>query len=114
MARWIAEADGVACSEIGFVEVYRALMLAGVSDADAVRDAFERDWDAITVIQVEAALVRRAALLAVSLQLRSLDALHLAAAERVQGSDMRLMTWDRRLWRAARFIGIDVLPEVEP
>lgn len=114
VGRWIAEADAVVCSRIGFVEVFRAVMLAGLSDADLVRGRFERDWESISVVEVQEPIALRAALLATSLGLRSLDAIHLASAESVQGNDLRLASWDRRLWRAARFNGIEVLPETQP
>ena len=114
VGRWIAEADAVVCSRIGFVEVFRAVMLAGSSDMELVRGQFERDWEAISVVELQEGIARRAALLAMGLGLRSLDAIHLASAESVQGSDLRLATWDRRLWQAARFSGIEVLPDTEP
>lgn len=114
VGRWIAEADAVVCSRIGFVEVFRAVMLAGSADMELVRGRFERDWEAISVVELQEGIARRAALLAMGLGLRSLDAIHLASAESVQGSDLRLATWDRRLWQAARFSGIEVLPDTQP
>lgn len=89
-------------------------MLAGSSDMELVRGRFERDWEAISVVELQEGIARRAALLAMALGLRSLDAIHLASAESVQGSDLRLATWDRRLWQAARFSGIEVLPDTQP
>ncbi len=114
VGRWITEADAVVCSRIGFVEVFRAVMLAGSSDIGLVRSRFERDWEAISVVEVQPVIARRAALLATGLGLRPLEAIHLASAESVQGSDLRLATWDRRLWQAARFSGIEVLPDAQP
>lgn len=111
---WIAAAEHVVCSRVGFIEVYRAVMLAGVADPEGAREALDRDWERINVIKVHDLLVRRAAVLAPSLGLRSLDALHLASAESVQGPDLRLMTWDRRLWQAAHFLGIKPWPGAIP
>ncbi len=89
-------------------------MLAGLPDPVAVHRAFEQDWGQIAILEVHDVLTRRAAVLAVSLRLRSLDALHLAAAERLGGPDLRMMTWDRRLWQAAQSLGLRVLPEGVP
>ncbi len=35
---------------------------------------------------------------------------YLASAEAVRHPDLRLATWDRRLWMAASTLGIEVLP----
>ena len=114
VARWVAGANQVACCRIGFVEVARAIMLAGLSDPATARQAFEQDWERIAILEVHDLLARRAVTIATNLRLRSLDSLHLAAAESLDGIDFQLMTWDRRLWRAAQSIGIQVLPEEEP
>ena len=51
-------------------------------------------------------------MLAVERELRSLDALHLAAALLLPRNDLVLATWDRRLHAAARAEGLAVLPAV--
>jgi uncharacterized protein len=107
---WLEEAEQVVCCRIGFVEVYRAILLAGLDDPTGAARAFERDWEYVNVVEVHDALARQAAVLAASLRLRSLDALHLAAAQSVAGPDLRLMTWDVRLWHAARSLALSVLP----
>ena len=114
VARWVDRANQVACCRIGFVEVARAIMLAGLSDPGTARQAFEQDWERIAILEIHDLLARRAVVLATNLRLRSLDALHLAAAESLDGPDLQLMTWDRRLWRAAQSLSIQVLPEEEP
>ena len=111
---WIAAADEVACCRIGFVEVYRAIARAGAIDNLGVLAALERDWAVMRVVDVDDHLVRGAAVLATTLGLRTLDALHLAAAETLVGPDLRVLTWDIRLWRAARARGLATLPETEP
>jgi predicted nucleic acid-binding protein len=114
VARWLDDADRVACCRIGYVETYRAIMLGGLEDAGDVIQAFERDWSLLDVIEVDNGLSRRAGVLAAGLGIRSLDALHLAGAELLSGPDLQIMTWDRRLWRAARTLGMIALPETEP
>jgi predicted nucleic acid-binding protein len=113
IAAWVAAADRVACCRIGFVEVSRAIALSS-PDAAALQREFERDWADCAVIEVDDALSRDAANLARAYALRSLDALHLAAARQIHEPNVHLATWDRRLWRAARAAGLDVLPESEP
>jgi len=114
VARWLEESSAALCSIVGFAEVYRAITLARPADPSAAQDSFERDWRAISVIQAQEPIVRRAARLAVSLGLRTLDAIHLASAEAVRHPDLRLATWDRRLWVAASTLRVDVLPDTEP
>jgi predicted nucleic acid-binding protein len=114
VAGWLDDAERVACCRIGYVEAYRAIMLAGLEDAADTIQAFERDWSLLDVVEIDDGLSRRAGVLAAGLGVRSLDALHLAGAELLTGPDLRIMTWDRRLWRAARILGMAVLPEAEP
>lgn len=90
------------------METLRALALATGPTAPPV-DRFRDEWSDINVIEVDAALVERAAELAIEGPLRSLDALHLAAALAVAGDDLVLATWDRRLAAAASGNGVAVL-----
>jgi predicted nucleic acid-binding protein len=66
------------------------------------------------VVDLTDPLLRAAATLAVMHGLRTLDALHLAAADLFAGPDLRVLTWDRRLWRAANARGLATLPTTEP
>lgn len=92
-----------------FVEVSialgRRLDGPGLSTASA---RFERDWEAVRVVTLDDTLCRRAADLGVQHRLRTLDALHLAAAERAGGSDLTFVTFDSRLGDAARSMGYPV------
>ena len=110
---WFAAADQVACCRLGFIEVWRAIAQLPV-DVSVLHHAFELDWTDVRVVEIDADVTRAAATLAVAHGLRSLDALHLAAAETVAGPDLRVITWDRRLWQAARALGLVVLPVTEP
>jgi predicted nucleic acid-binding protein len=101
-------ADGWFMCRVGFVETVRAVGLsAGVVAARAVRE----EWPAFGVIEVDQRLVEDAAKLAISRELRSLDALHLAAALVLPGEDLLLATWDRRLHLAAGAEGLQLIPE---
>ena len=92
---------------VGFVETVRAVNLAaGPIPVKSIR----REWPAFGVIEVDQALVDRAATLAVSRSLRCLDSLHLAAALLVPVQDLVLATWDHRLHAAGRAEGLRLLP----
>ncbi len=103
----MAEADGWFICRVGFVEVVRAVSLAaGGSAARSVRG----EWPAFGVVEVDESLVERAAELATKRELRSLDALHLAAALVLPRSDLVVATWGARLHAAAREEGVALLP----
>jgi predicted nucleic acid-binding protein len=59
-------------------------------------------------------LVEHAAELAIDLDLRSLDALHLAAALVLPREELLIATWDRRLHAAAHTTGLPLIPETVP
>jgi hypothetical protein len=103
----MGEAEGWYICRPGFVDVVRAVGLtAGERATKAVKD----EWPAFAVIEIDQLLAEHAASLALARGLRSLDAIHLAAALLVAGEDLTLATWDRRLHDAARAEGLDVLP----
>ena len=104
----MADADAWFCCRIGFVETVRAVgLVAGERACERVR----AEWSAFGVVEVDAALAEHAAELAVASELRSLDALHLAAALLLPRHDLTLATWDRRLHAAAVANGLPVLPQ---
>lgn len=92
------------------VEVRRNLRraLAGL-DLEVARAEFQRHWNRMQVVELELDLVERAAELGEATGARTLDALHLAAAERVGGSSVRFLTYDGRQAEAARQLGWTVL-----
>ncbi len=101
-------ADGWFICHIGFVETVRAVGLsAGKAAARTVRE----EWPAFGVIEVDQRLVEHAAELAIERELRSLDALHLAAALVLPQDDLLLATWDHRLHAAAGVEGLALIPE---
>lgn len=100
-------ADGWFMCRAGYVETLRAVTLAaGTSAAKAV----EHEWPAFAVVEVDQRLVEDAAELAVAHELRSLDAMHLAASLILPGDDLTFATWDRRLHDAAHSAGLTLLP----
>ncbi len=101
-------ADGWFMCRVGFVETVRAVGLsAGRAAAKNVRE----EWPAFGVIEVDQRLVEDAAELAIDRELRSLDALHLAAALMLPQDDLIIATWDRRLHMAAGTEGLGLIPE---
>lgn len=107
----MGSAEGWYACRIGFVETVRAVSLAaGERGGRAVR----KEWPAFSVVEVDQELVERAARLAVGDDLRSLDALHLAAALLLPADGLVFATWDRRLHAAARSHRLVVLPDSLP
>ncbi len=95
---------------ITWVEIWRNLgrRLPG-ADASVAKDAFRADWQRLAVVEVDAVLAEDAGRLADLTGSRSLDALHLAALERVGPSGIALVTADLRQAQAARALGWTVL-----
>lgn len=97
-------------AQITFVEVrlaiHRRLDEAGRQTAT---EAFERDWHRTLVVSLDDATCRRAVELSVPTGARSLDSLHLAAAERAGGRSMPIVTFDVRLGQAARALSFAVI-----
>jgi predicted nucleic acid-binding protein len=93
-----------------FVEVILALgrRLDDMGGPLAV-SSFEQDWERTFVVSLDDVVCRRAAELGLATGARSLDALHLAAAERVGGRSLPIVTFDVRLGQAARSLGFGVI-----
>jgi uncharacterized protein len=101
-------ADGWFMCRVGFVETVRAVGLtAGQAAVRTVRE----EWPVFGLIEIDQRLVEDAAELAIDNGLRSLDALHLAAALMLPRDDLRFATWDRRLYTAADASGLQLIPE---
>jgi uncharacterized protein len=103
-------AAGWAICRVGYVETARAVGLA--AGKPAVR-RLNADWPSFEVVEVDASLAEHAAELTSTEELRSLDALHLAAALLIS-SELTLATWDVRLHRAAQSQGLAVFPAELP
>ena len=79
--------------------------------------AFAEQWSDIARIPVTEALVSRAETLAWEHGLRGYDAVQLASAALFQeslGTAVRLATFDKQLWNAAKRAGCEPWPEKAP
>ena len=94
----------LAASALATVEVTRATTLANPSPE--VRAEVERLLDSCLLMGVSDAILTDAAALT-SASIRSLDAVHLASAMRLDPDEF--VVYDRRLAAAARTIGISVV-----
>lgn len=89
-----------------FVEVRRNLARVVVAgDLDDARADFAVIWARMRVVESDPVTCDLAAQLAEATGVRTLDALHLAAARRI-GPDVPVLTLDRRLGEAARTLGM--------
>ncbi len=98
-------ADGalLVSSSFAWLELWRALRRAGVADIEAVA---ESALSGVAEFPLDEAVLLRARRVGED-QLRSRDAIHLAAALAV-GADS-LLTYDERLARSASAVGLKVL-----
>jgi len=92
------------------VEVRRNLarLLAGRSLTET-RQAFEVDLGAFAIVELDEATCELAASIAEQTGVRSLDALHLGAAQRVGRQALTFLTFDLRQAQAARSLGLTVV-----
>ncbi len=118
-----ARADVVATSLISRAEVAAALtkaVRAKLLEEDEARQAqraFAAQWPDIARVPVTEALVSRAETLAWEYGLRGYDAIQLASAVLFQeslGTAVRLATYDKQLWDAARRAGFEPWPDKAP
>jgi len=92
------------------VEVRRNLArLLDETDAAAARSAFTQDLRVFSIVELDEVTCETAAAIAEMTRVRTLDALHLAAAQRVGGSAVPFLTFDLRQAQAARTLGLIVL-----
>lgn len=110
-ARTFVRADPVRVTAwLTLVEIRRNL--ARVLDGPALtraREACERDLDAMALLNLDERGWRRAADIGETLGVRSLDAVHLAAAQQLRISDLLFCTFDLRQGQAARRLGMRVV-----
>lgn len=106
----LASDDELVTARITTVEVRRNLarMLDGRALADA-RQTFATDLEAFSIVELDEATCELAAGIAEQTGVRSLDAVHLGAAQRVGRQAITLLTFDRRQAQAARTLGIVVI-----
>ncbi|MBX3026552.1 type II toxin-antitoxin system VapC family toxin [bacterium] len=122
LKRYVSEEESDACERMlladpswvtarhTWVEVVRNLakLLSGGERA-RMKKVFAADWSRCHVVELDDTTCHRAGELAETLQVRTLDALHLAAAERAGGAALPFLTYDLRQAQAARSLGWTVL-----
>lgn len=97
-------------SWITMVEVRRNLarVLSG-SELREAKEQFSVDLDAIALVAVDEVVCRSAAQIGEQLAVRSLDAVHLASAQRLAIPSLPFITFDLRQAQAARSLGFVAL-----
>ncbi|MFM8974063.1 MAG: type II toxin-antitoxin system VapC family toxin [Actinomycetota bacterium] len=91
------------------VEVRRNLArVLSPTDATAVRRTFTNDLTAFAIVELDASTCELAAAIGEQSGVRTLDALHLAAARRL-GTTLTFATFDIRQAQAARTFGFAVI-----
>ena len=89
-----------------YVEVRRALHRAlGGRRLRRAQDEFELAWSEAEVLELDEETCRVAADLVERTGVKTLDALHLAAAQRAGGAELTFVTFDHRQAEAARSLG---------
>lgn len=112
-----ADADEIAAARLLQVEAHAALAqgrrLGHLSDLQAfkARNLFETLWDEIIIVEQTPRVAEKACELASVVNLRALDAIHLASAIEVGASIVT--SADRRMVLAAQQIGFDVVDPLD-
>jgi predicted nucleic acid-binding protein len=96
-------------SALCFSETRVTLCHLGFEEATLARlaDALELDWDRFFVVPADDACLTEAAELGCAQRVRTLDAIHLAAARRL-AAEVRFLTFDARQRDAARALGLQL------
>ncbi len=122
LKRYVEEADSAAADALlradrelltarhTIVEVRRNLarLLSG-RDLVAGRRAFAEDLRSFSIVELDEATCELAATIAETTGVRTHDALHLAAAQRVSAPGLGFLTFDLRQAQAARSLGLTVV-----
>ena len=121
LKRYVDEPDSALCEDLLLadarwvtgrhtsIEVRRNLarVVEPKAQGPALQD-FMRDWRRFLVVELDAVTCERAASIAEATGVRTLDALHLAAAARV-GGGLRFLTFDVKQAQSARGLGMTVV-----
>ena len=75
--------------------------------------ALREDWDAFVVVPIDERCLARAVEIGAGFGVRSVDAIHLAAADRLP-RPTRYLTFDRQQIPAAAALGLEVVSPVAP
>lgn len=106
--------DGVwVASALARTEVMITLhqLAAGPRQQARLWSAFRDDWDAFAVVPVDDRCLGRATELGSSFAMRLVDAIHLAAADRLP-RPVRYLTFDRHQIPAAAALGLEVVSPI--
>jgi len=97
-------------SWITVIEVRRNLAraLSGATLARA-RELVEADFDQMALVTCDPTVCAAATTIAETLLVRSLDAIHLASAQRLLIADLAFLTFDLRQGQGARALGLRVI-----
>ena len=105
LRRWLATRDGrIVSSDLLRTELLRATRRAAPEQMVQARAVL----DSLILLTLSTTVCERAAMLDPDL-LRSLDALHLAAALEIGDELEALVTYDQRMAESARLLGIDTV-----
>ncbi|HVF32648.1 MAG TPA: type II toxin-antitoxin system VapC family toxin [Acidimicrobiales bacterium] len=107
----MAEEDGAwVASALARTEVMITLhqLAAGPRQQARLWSSFRDDWDAFAVVPVDDRCLGRAVELGSSFSMRIVDAIHLAAADRIP-RPARYLTFDRHQIPAATALGFEVV-----
>ena len=109
----MAAADEWAASTLVRTETQVALHRAAVSprQQQALWRELRDEWDAFWVVPIDDRCMARAVELGATYGVRIVDAIHLAAADRLPGP-VRYLTFDRRQIPAADALGFEVLSPI--
>lgn len=108
--RLLAADPVLVTSWITLVEVRRNLArLVEAADLPHVRRQCARDLDEFALVALDQVVCEAAAEISEQLGVRSLDAIHLACARRLQVPGLAFVTFDLRQAQAARSLGFTVL-----
>jgi uncharacterized protein len=106
------EANEVFCVSIGYLEVRAAIARRLRPRAAArARPLLDEYWQEVQTVAVDDWLIGIAARVADAARLKTLDALHLAAAQEIQDMALVFATWDEELRQAAQAAGLSTVPQ---
>ena len=103
LRRYLADEPERACCALARVEVIRAVRVHGPSTVSRARRLLQR----LNLVEVDDELLEAAAALDPRI-LRSLDAIHVAAAQLLGEELTALVTYDRRMAAAAQLLDLTV------
>lgn len=106
----MAEATTWCASALARTETLQAMhaVAATPGQHDALWAALHADWERFHVVPVDDRCLARAVEIGATFRVRSTDAIHLAAAERLP-APVRYLTFDRRQIPAAAGLGFEVI-----